>query len=305
LKPRDLGSLVLLSLLWGSAFLFIDVIVEEVEPLTTVAARLLIASLVLAPAAWLTRSGLPPPSAWGAVALMAVLNNAVPFSLITAAQEHIDSSLAAALIGTMPLFVLLLTMATGTESPTWERSLGLGIGFVGAVVIVGPDLTDITDSSSVSQLAVLAASLSYAVSTVVARQWAHGPPLSLSAAQLVIAALVMAPIALIVEGPHDGGLSLRVAAALIALGIGGSGLAYLLFYALVQRLAATQVALVSYMIPVVAAMLGWAVLDERIAPSLFVGLALIIAGVAAVNGMLGLAVEAVRRRARTARYGQP
>ena len=286
MKPRETAILLLLAVIWGSAFLLIDIVVDEVEPLTAVAGRLLIAAIVLVPAARLSGALLPPRESWIAVVLMALFNNVVPFSLIMAAQEHISSSLAATIIGTMPLFVLLMTLAIGTERPSAERVLGLSIGFVGAVVVIGPDLTDLTASNTIAELAVLAGALSYAVSTVVARQWAKGPPLSLAAGQLLVAAAVSIPIALVIDGPSVGGVSLKAASAWLALGVVCSGVAYLLFYSLVQKLAASQVSVVSYLIPLVATLLGWAILDEHIGLNLFVGLALILLGMMAVNGAL-------------------
>ena len=286
MKPRETATLVVLATIWGAAFLFVDVVVDEVEPLTIVAGRLLIASLVLVPAALLAGTLLPPRESWVAVFLMALFNNVLPFSLITAAQEHIDSSLAATLVGTMPLFVLVITFAARTERPSAERVIGLVIGFVGAVVVIGPDLGDITASNTVAQLAVLAASLCYGISNVIARQWAKGPPLSLAASQLVVAAAIALPIALIVDGPHVGSISAKAASSWLALAVVCSGIAYILFYDLVQRVTATQASIVAYLIPIVATVLGWAVLDEHIGPNLFVGLALILVGVTAVNGAL-------------------
>jgi len=294
LKPRETATLVLLATIWGAAFLLIDVVVDEVEPLTVVGGRVLIASMVLVPVARLAGRVMPPRESWAAVVVMAIFNNVLPFSLITAAQEHIDSSLAATLIGTMPLFVLLITFAAGTERPSPARVLGLVIGFVGAVVVIGPDLGDITSSNTLGKLAVLGASLCYGISAVVARQWAKGPPLSLSAGQLVIAAAISLPIALVVDGPHVGAISAKGAFAWLALGIVCSGVAYILFYDLVQRVTATQASLVAYLIPIVATVLGWAVLGERIGPNLFVGLALILVGVMAVNGVLASAAGVFR-----------
>jgi drug/metabolite transporter (DMT)-like permease len=294
-KPRETAILLLLATVWGSAFLFTDVVVKEVSPLTVVAGRLIIASLVLAPAAALSGTLMPPRGSWRAVILMAIFNNVLPFSLITAAQERIDSSLAATLVGTMPLFVLIITAGAGTERPSPERAIGLVIGFAGAVVVIGPDLRDLTASSTLGELAVLAAAVCYAISSVVAREWAKGPPLALSAVQLVIAAAITLPIALAIEGPNAGGLPVKVALAWIALGVLSSGVAYVLFYDLVQRVTATQVSLVAYLIPIVATVLGWLVLDERIGPNLFIGLALILGGVMAVNGALSNLAGAIFR----------
>lgn len=262
--------------------------------MTIVAGRLIIAALVLVPVAAFAGTLIPPRESWLAVVLIAILNNVIPFGLITTAQEHIDSSLAATLVGTMPLFVLLITFGIGTERPSLTKVLGLLIGFIGAVVVIGPDLGDLTNASTQGELAVTAAALCYGISTVIARQWAKGPALALSAAQFVVAALIATPIALAVDGAGIGSISSQAAASWIVLGVFCSGGAYIIFYHLVQRVAATQVSLVSYLIPIVATVLGWAVLDERIGINLVVGLVLIIAGVMAVNGAFSAALARVR-----------
>jgi drug/metabolite transporter (DMT)-like permease len=287
-KPRETAALLLLSVVWGAAFLFIRTAVQEVSPLTVVAVRLTIAAIVLVPAALLTRSAMPPRASWPSLLFMATFNNVIPFTLITAAEEHISSSLAATLIGTMPLFVLVVTWLFATEQPTLEKVAGLLIGFIGAVVLIGPDLRDFTNASTLAELAVLAASVSYAASTVVARQYSRGAPLALASGQMVIGALMAVPLALAFDGVPDVGISLKAALALLALGTLSSGLAYIIFFTLVQRVAATKVSIVSYLIPIVATILGWLVYDEAIGVNLFLGLALILVGVMTVNGSIRL-----------------
>jgi drug/metabolite transporter (DMT)-like permease len=296
MKPVETAMLVMLSLVWGSAFLFVEVVVEDVRPLTIVAGRLLVAALVLAPAAAIARGGILPRRLWPAMVFIAVFNNVIPFTLITSAQEHIPSSLAAALIGTNPLFTLVIASAIGAEKVDTGRVGGLVAGFVGAVVLIGPDLGEITSSSTVAQLAVLCGSVCYAVSTVAANRTAEGAALSLAAGQMIVAAAISIPLALALDGLPDTGIGGKAALAWLALGIFSSGVAYILFYSLVKRVTATQVAVVSYLIPIVATLLGWLVLDEALSPRLWLGLALIVGGVAAVNGGL----QALWQRARGA-----
>jgi drug/metabolite transporter (DMT)-like permease len=229
---------------------------------------------------------------------MALFNNVVPFSLITVAQEEIESSLAATLVGTMPLFTLVFAWALATEPPSAERAAGLIVGFIGAVVVIGPDLGDVTESSTLAQFAVLGASMSYAIATVVARRYAQGPPMSLAAGQFVIGATVAVILAAAVDGAPPDDVPARALAAALALGVLSSGLAYIVFFGLIQRITATQASLVSYIIPIVATVLGWVVLDEAIGPNLFVGLALILAGVLIVNGGLRAARDRVRGQPR-------
>jgi drug/metabolite transporter (DMT)-like permease len=284
LKPADAALLVALSLIWGSAFTMNDVVVEEVSPFTIVAGRLLLASLLLTAGAFLFRSGLPPRSAWGVLLILAVLNNVVPFTLITWAQEHITSSLAATLNATMPLMTFAIAAAAGTERPTPDRALGVAIGFAGAIVLIGPDLTDITSSNALGDLAVLGGSAGYAVSTVIARQKLQGDAMSLASGQMIFGALIATPLALAIDGAPDLSISTEASLSWIGLGALSSGVAYVIFFTLVQRISATSISLVSYLIPLVATVMGWAVLDEHIGVNLFVGLAMIIVGMLLVNG---------------------
>lgn len=286
MRPRDTAGVLLLSAIWGSAFLFIRVVVKEVPPTTVVAGRLTLAALVVGPLAARRAGVLPPRSSWPVLLFLAVFNNVIPFTLITAAEEHITSSLAAALVAMMPLFTLVFAVAAGSERANAEKVGGLAIGFLGAVVLVGASLTDVTDSSTLGEFAVIVAAACYAVSTVAARQKASGDSLSLASGQMIFAALISLPLAFAVDGRPDLAIPWRAALAWAGLGVLCSAVAYVVFFMLVQRLRATQVAIVTYLVPIVAAVLGWLVLDERIGLNLFAGLALIVLGVAAVNGSL-------------------
>ncbi|MEX0749226.1 MAG: DMT family transporter [Dehalococcoidia bacterium] len=285
MKAADALPLVALSVIWGSAFTMNDVVVDEVDPFTIVAGRLLLSAVLLGAAVVLFRRSLPPPSAWGVLLVLAVLNNLVPFTLITWAQQHIASSLAATLNATMPLMTFAIAAAAGTERPAPDRALGVVVGFLGAVVLIGPDLADITSSDALGDLAVLGGSAGYAVSTVIARQKLQGDAISLASGQMIFGALIAVPLALAIDGSPDLSISAQASLSWIGLGALSSGLAYVIFFTLVQRMSATSISLVSYLIPLVATVMGWAVLDEQISVNLFVGLALIIVGMLLVNGV--------------------
>ncbi len=297
MRARDTAALLILSTIWGSAFLFNHEVVRDVDPLTVVAGRLGVAALVLAPLAARRGGVLPPRTAWPALIFLAAFNNVIPFALITAAQVHISSSVAATLVATMPLFVLLFASAGGTEHADIEKVAGLIIGFVGAALLIGPDLGDLTDSNTIGQLAVIAAAACYAISTVLARPTSSGDPVSLASAQMIFGVVIAVPLALIFDGAPDGGIGVKAGLSWLALGTLSSGIAYIIFFTLVQRMKATQLSVVSYLIPFVATVLGWVVLDETIGPNLFAGLLLIVAGVMAVNGAVRGVVERVRAAA--------
>ncbi len=295
MKSRDLALLVLLGIIWGSAFLFINVVVAEVPPLTVVAGRLLLATALLLAVLRATGRPLPSRSTWPVLVFLGAVNNVLPFSLITWAELRVTSSLAATLNATMPLFTFVIAIVLAVERPTFDRSLGLVIGFAGALIIINPSLHDVTGSNTLAEFAVIAASAAYGWSTVVARDRLHqGDPIAFAAGQLAAGACIAVPLALIIDGtPH---LHVAAGAALswAALGVVCSALAYIIFFSLVQRISATQVSLVSYIIPIVATLLGWAALGERIGFTLIGGLALILLALAIVNGNLRALLHRIR-----------
>lgn len=286
-----------MSLVWGSAFLLVKVTVEEVPPATLTAGRLTLSAVLLH--VMMRASGLRwgrQRSLWATLAFMGLVNNVLPFTLIAWGQQHISSSLAAILNATTPLFTVIVAHLAATERLDFERGLGVAIGFGGAVVLVGPDLGDLTASGTLGQLAVVAGSLGFAVATVVARErLRETEPLVAASGQLAMAALFIAPVALLVDRPFDVTVSPKAAAAWIGLAALPSGLAYVLFLWLIQRITAVQISLVSYLMPVTATFLGWLVLDERLGPNVMAGLLLIILGLLAVNGAMGPALRRLRR----------
>jgi drug/metabolite transporter (DMT)-like permease len=278
--------LVVLSFIWGNSFLFTKVVVEEVPPLTLVEGRFILSTAVLL---LLMRAfGLSlslSRGLWVAVAFMGLVNNAIPFVLITWGQQHIDSSLAAILNSTMPLFTVIIAPLWIKERLTLDRAVGVLIGFAGAFVLIGLDLGAIAESSTLGQLAVVVASAGYATGTVFARRYLQeGTPVVLAAGQMLVAGLVLLPVALAVDRPFDLHVSAKAALAWVALGVVSSGLAYVIFFWLIQRLEALQVSLIAYLIPLVAVVMGWLVLDERLGANSFGGLALIVLGIFVVQG---------------------
>ena len=296
MKLLDVAALVALAFVWGSAFLFTEVAVRDVPPLTLVAGRFVLSSaLLLVIAAW-SRTPLPRRGAtWRGLALLAVMNNIGPFTLITWAQQHVESNIAAILNGSMPIFTVVIAAALALERLDRERALGVFLGFAGIVALVGPDVRDITSSSALGQLAVVVASLGYGASTVYMRHGISGTPLGLATGQLVLSAVALAPVAFLVDRPLDIRPSAEAWASWAVLGIVASGLAYVVAFWLIQRIEATQMAMVAYLIPVVATILGWTALGERLAPNAFAGLVLVLVGIAATNGTLGAALRRARR----------
>jgi len=278
--------LVLLSIIWGSAFMLVKVALEDVPPLTLVAGRLTGAAVFLLAALVLTGRSLPSDrSSWRAFVVLGVVNNAWPFTMLTWGQQHIDSSLAAILVASMPLSTVLLAHWWIKERLTVDRSVGVLVGFGGVFLLIGGDLSSLLESSTLGQLAVIGGVLGYSFGTVFARNYLQdADPVVTAAGQMLVGTSIMAPIALAADTPFDLAVSVKAALAWATLGVLSSAVAYLLFFWLIRRITATQASMVSYLIPITGVLLGALVLDERLSANSFAGLGVIIIGVWIVNG---------------------
>jgi drug/metabolite transporter (DMT)-like permease len=225
----------------------------------------------------------------GHLALLGVVSNVLPFYLFAWGEQRVSSGLAGVSNATTPLFTVALAMAAlPDERPTRARMLGLVTGFLGAVVILAPWRPGATFGTLAGELACLGAAACYAVGFVYTRRFVSGralTPLALAAGQVAAAAIVMALVAPVVAtGPVH--LTARVVAAVVVLGAVNTGLAYLLYHALVREAGATASSTVTYLIPVVAVVLGVVALGERAGWNLLAGGAVVIAGVALTEGRL-------------------
>jgi drug/metabolite transporter (DMT)-like permease len=287
LKLRDWGAFVLLGLLWGSSFLWIKIALEEIGPFTLVAFRLLFGAAGLLVVTAVRRPSLRLGAcAWAMLGLMAFTNTALPFILISWGEQHIDSSMASILNGTVPLFTLIIAhVFLHDERITLNRVLGLLAGFVGVIILMSPNLEPSAGRSGLwGQMAVLLASLLYAGSSVFIRRNLRGiPPIVQSAAIITLADLMAWLMAPVVEAPlHIPTLGLTWV-ALAWLGLLGSCLAYLLYFHLLNTVGATRTTTVTYVLPVVGLALGVVFLDESLTWLLAAGTGMIVAGIWLVN----------------------
>jgi drug/metabolite transporter (DMT)-like permease len=281
-----------LAFMWGSSYLFIKIGVESgLAPFTLVALRLVVGLALLAGVVAVAREPLPrqAPTYWH-LAVMGVLSVALPFSLITWAEQDVDSALAAVLTGAVPLFVIpFAAMLLPNEGLTPGRVAGLLVGFIGVMILVGFDPATLADANLGAELALIGAAVSYAAGAVYARRFVHGlRPMIPALFQVAFAAVITGVLALAFERPTMQ-LELRPEAVLAIgwLGILGSGAAYLVFFRLLGRWGATRTSLVAYLLPVIGIVLGMAVLHEAADARLVVGTFLIIGGIALVNSRLG------------------
>ena len=291
MTAREWGILLILAVIWGGAFLFIGVAVRHVDPLTYVWLRLTIA----AGAMWLFLKwkgqslGLPR-EVWGSILLLALLNNALPFALFGWGQTHIASGLASILNATTPIWgALVAHVFTKDERMSPRKIVGVALGFGGVALMIGPSLLANVGSDALAQLACIAASLCYAIAAVWARRFRRMglSPMSVTTGQLSAGALMMMPMAMLVDQPWTQPLPPFTAwAAIAALAIFCTAFGYVLYFRLIDTAGATNALLVTLLVPPFAILFGSLFLAEMLAPHDFAGLALIALGLAAIDGRL-------------------
>jgi drug/metabolite transporter (DMT)-like permease len=280
--------------MWGGAFFLIGVAVRHVPPFTYVFLRLTIAAAAMwAMLAWRRERLALPRQAWGAVVLLALLNNALPFTLFGWAQTHIASGLASILNATTPIWgVIVAHLFTADEKITPRKLAGVLIGFAGVAVMIGPDLLRSLGGGVLAELACVVAALAYAMAGVWARRFRKMgvSPFSVTAGQLTVGAAMMLPVSLIGDRPWTMAMPPLVAwAAIATLAIVCTAFGYVLYFRLIDRAGATNALLVTLLVPPTAILLGVLFLGEVIGLFDFAGLALIALGLAAIDGrVLGL-----------------
>jgi drug/metabolite transporter (DMT)-like permease len=297
MTASDWALLIALSVVWGGSFLFVGVAVRELPPLTIVASRVLMGAAALLLVLRVMGLNLPRTrQAWGAFLGMSILNNVIPFTLIVWGQSHIASGLASILNATTPLFTVIVAhYLTDDERLTGQKFAGVLVGFAGVAVMIGAAAMTAWDASILAQLAVLGAALSYGFSGVFGRRFKTMgiPPLATAAGQVTVSSALLLPVALIVDRPWI--LSMPSTGALLsmaALGLVSTAFAYLIFFRLLARAGATNVGLVTFLIPVSAILLGVLVLGETLAPRHVTGMALIAAGLILIDGRMISAANA-------------
>jgi drug/metabolite transporter (DMT)-like permease len=301
MRGRTPGTWVLflaLALFWGSSYLWIKIGVETLPPFTLIAGRLLLGGAFLATVVAVAREPLPrEPRMYGHLLVMSVVNIVLPFFLITVGEQTIDSALAAILNATVPLTVIVLAPVFLTdERITAPRVLGLAVGFAGVVVLMTPDLVNLTDADLTGELMLLGSSVCYGIGNVYAKRNVHGlRPMIPALFQVGFAAAITTSLAMAIERPFELVRPAPEAVVAVAwLGILGSGLAYLCYFTVLQRWGATRTSMVAYLLPVVGIALG-VLRGEPVTPERIVGTALIIAGIALVNSRTALRRLAERR----------
>ncbi|MEM8803400.1 MAG: DMT family transporter [Pseudomonadota bacterium] len=289
LTTRVWFDLCLLALLWGGSFLAIRTALDEIAFLSSVAHRVTWAALLL----WLVVliKGIPLPNGWriwAALLIMGLLNNVIPFSLMAWGQLHIEVGLTAILNAATAIWgVLIAALVFADERLTQQRVLGVLVGFLGVAVAIGLSNFAALDLRSLAQLAVIAGTISYGLAGSCARATLSKlPPIISAAGMLTGSALVMLPLAWMIEGPLPMNLEVRTWGAIIYYAIFSTACAYLLYYRILAAAGSGNLLLVTLMIPPVAIILGAWARDETLLPQAYFGFALLGLGLLILDGRI-------------------
>jgi drug/metabolite transporter (DMT)-like permease len=289
--------LVALSVLWGGSFFFNGIAVRELPTFTVVVVRVALAAVILLLVMRATRQALPAGAhIWRAFIVMGVLNNAIPFGLIVWGQQHIASGLAAILNATTPLFTVFVVHFVAVDERMSGRRLGgVVLGVIGVVVLVGPGWLYSADTHVGGQLAILGAALSYGFASLYGRRFASlgVTPMASATGQVCGSSLVLLPIMLFVDRPWLLSMpSTETLLALFGLASLSTALAYILYFRILATAGATNLMLVTLLLPVTAMVLGIAFLNETLRTQDLVGMIIIGFGLVVLDGRLALAIRA-------------
>jgi len=281
--------LIILSLVWGGSFFFAEIALRQIAPLILVLARVGLAAVSLIAVAYLTGLRLPKDvQTWRSYFIMGALNNCIPFSLIFWGQLTIASGLAAIFNATTPLFTVVLAhFLTRDERLTRLRLAGVVCGVAGVAVMIGPEILSNLGNNVMAQLAVLVAAISYGFAGIYGRRFAGQPAIITAAGQLTASSIILLPVVVFLNSSqHFSMPDMITLAAVVALALVSTALAYVLYFRILKVAGATNLLLVTFLIPVSAIALGVLVLDEQIKITHIAGMAFIAAGLIAIDGRL-------------------
>ncbi len=283
---KEWGLILVLSILWGGSFFFIKVAVQDIPPLTLVLCRVGLAAGVLRIVVAVSGKRMPTSlKTWGAFLLMGALNNFIPFSLIVWGQQHIDSSLASILNATTPIFsVVLAHFLIREERLTIPRGTGVVLGWFGVSMLIGMESLHGTGVQLLGQLAILGAACSYACAALYGRRFRGMAPVVVATGMLTGTTILIVPFAVFFERPWTLQPSSLSVGAIIALAVLSTALAYIIYFRVLSVAGATNLMLVTFLIPLSAIFLGMVILGEQPGWNAFGGMLFIFAGLLAIDG---------------------
>jgi drug/metabolite transporter (DMT)-like permease len=282
---KELALLLALSTLWGASYSFIKIGVETIPPVTLIAARTLIAGLILVVIIRWRGLSLPKDAiAWRRFLFQACLNSVIPFTLIAWAQQTTDAALATILNSTSPIFAFLLTvLATRHEAVTGRKLFGVGAGIVGICLIVGIQALGGLGRELWAQLAIVAATICYAGAAIFGKNFKGLDPIMPAAGSMICGAVVLIPTSLIAERPWTLAPSTESILALLALSVFSTALAFVIYFRLVQTLGSVGTTAQAYLRVPIGVAIGILFLGESLSSTGLIGLVCIVAGVAAMT----------------------
>lgn len=287
MRPIHFAVLLAVASIWGASFMLIKLMVDDVTPLAIAWIRLGGGGVIITAVLVALRVRVPrSPRYWGHAVVVAAMGTAIPYVLIPWGTQQIPSNIAAILNGAMPFWVAILATAfLPAERLTVNKAVGVGLGFAGLAIIIGPGALDLRAGSTQGQLAVILAALSYAGGAVYLRRFLLGTsPWFLAGAQNWIAFVMLTPLVLAAgDVPEFRALDGDTLVAAAGLAILAQGVAIPLYYWLIANVEATQASFVTYLAPVTAQFWGWLVLSEVPGLALLPGLALVVGGMLFLN----------------------
>ncbi len=288
--------LIILSILWGGSFFFVGVAVEALPPLTIVTLRVFLAAIVLLAVVYFTGSRMPSnPTVWIAFIGMGVLNNVIPFTLIVWGQTHIASGLASILNATTPLFTVVAAhYLTKDEKMSTLKILGVVFGLTGVVIMIGQEAFGGLEDSILGQLAVLGAAISYSFAGIYGRRFRQLgiKPVVTATGQVTASSLLLIPLALFYDRPFTLAMpDVEIWLAIVSLALFSTALAYILYFRILSTAGATNVLLVTLLVPVSAILLGTAILGEQLELKHMIGMGMISIGLLSIDGRVFLSLR--------------
>jgi drug/metabolite transporter (DMT)-like permease len=287
LSTKEWLKFIFLSLFWGASFLWIKIAIAEIGPVTLVAFRVLLAAVGTLAVIFIRRPSWPGRSYLPIFLVLGLINTVIPFTLISFSEQFISSGMAAILNSTVPLFTIVLAPLFLHDDPfTLPKATGLAVGFIGVIILVSNQFNGGINDQLLGIGAMLLAALSYAASGVYARRKTRGlRPEVQGAGQMVMALLIIMPVAFTVEAPFTIPRLPLTWLALSWLGLLGTAAGTLLYYSLLNAIGPTRTVLVTFMFPLVGVVLGIIFLGETLSWQQVVGGSLIISGIGIVNQM--------------------
>lgn len=277
--------LALLSTLWAASYSFIKIGVETIPPVTFIAARTLIAGLLLLVVMRLRGLRLPKDRAtWRLFLIQACINSVLPFTLIAWAEQRIDAGLAVILNATTPIFAFLLTaLIIRHEAVSARKLFGTIAGMTGVCLIIGLDVLSGASETLWSQFAVLAAAFSYACAAIFGKNFRGLDPIMPAAGSLICGAVLLFPVSMVVDRPWTLSPSFASIVALLCLSVFSTALAFMIYFRLMQTLGSVGTTSQAYLRVPIGVAIGMVFLGEMPTPAMWAGLVFVIAGVLAMT----------------------